>query len=141
MQITEEMVLRELRETNALLSGHFVLSSGLHSDSYCQCAQLLRFPKRAALVLERVANQIREAKLNINKVCGPAIGAILVSYELGRLLEIETIFTERTKDTDEMALRRGFHVDKNDRVLIVEDAVTTGKSALEAASVLKECGA
>ena len=141
MKITEEMVLNELRETNALLSGHFVLSSGRHSGNYCQCAQLLRFPKRAALVLERVAEQVREANLGITKVCGPAMGAILVSYELGRLLDVETIFTERNKETDEMELRRGFEVGPGDRVLVVEDAITTGKSAMEAVKVLKSLGA
>ncbi len=141
MKVTEEMVLKELQETNALLNGHFILSSGRHSGQYCQCAQLLRFPQRAAIVLERVAEQIREANLNITKVCGPAMGAILVSYELGRLLGVETIFTERNKETDEMELRRGFHVDENDRILLVEDAITTGKSALEAAAVLTGYGA
>ncbi|MDR2514103.1 MAG: orotate phosphoribosyltransferase [Christensenellaceae bacterium] len=126
-----------LRETGAFLEGHFLLSSGRHSGGYCQCAQLLRFPDRAAQVLSLVAEQVRE--LGVTKVCGPAMGGVIVSYELGRQLGLESIFTERVDD--EMQLRRGFTVDENDRILIAEDVVTTGKSTLETVKALEAYGA
>ncbi|MEG1560482.1 MAG: orotate phosphoribosyltransferase [Clostridia bacterium] len=135
--MTEHEVLEILKETGALLSGHFLLSSGRHSDSYCQCARLLRFPDKASAVLSRVADAVRD--LRITKICGPALGAMLVSYEMGRLLGVESIFTERNKDGI-MELRRGFTVNADDRILLVEDAITTGKSTMETAEVLKSFG-
>ena len=92
-----------MKQCEAFLEGHFLLSSGLHSGGYCQCAKLLRFPDLAAQVLEAVTEQVKD--LGITKVCGPAMGGVLVSYELGRQLGLESIFTER-KD-GEMQLRRG----------------------------------
>lgn len=132
-----EQILAILKESGAFLEGHFILSSGKHSGGYCQCAQLLRFPDKAALVLSAVAEQVRG--LGITKVCGPAMGGVIVSYELGRQLGLESIFTER-KD-GEMQLRRGFSVGPNDRILITEDVVTTGKSTLETVRALEGCGA
>ena len=130
-------IIEILKECGAFLEGHFVLSSGKHSGGYCQCAQLLRFPDKAAAVLASVAEQVRP--LGITKVCGPAMGGVIVSYELGRQLGLESIFTER-KD-GEMQLRRGFAVHPGDRVLITEDVVTTGKSTLETVAVLERAGA
>ncbi len=126
-----------MKQCEAFLEGHFLLSSGLHSGGYCQCAKLLRSPALAAQVLESVASQIMQ--LGATKVCGPAMGGILVSYELSRQLSLESIFTER-KD-GEMQLRRGFSVGADDRIIIAEDVVTTGKSTMETIKVLEDMGA
>jgi orotate phosphoribosyltransferase len=132
-----EHVVDILQNTGALLNGHFLLSSGLHSDRYVQCAKLLRFPDQAEKVLRVAAEQIKN--LGATKICGPAMGGVIVSYELGRQLGIEAIFTER-KD-GQMQLRRGFEVGPNDRIIISEDVVTTGKSTMETVKVLEDMGA
>ncbi len=129
--------LETMKQCEAFLEGHFLLSSGRHSGGYCQCAKLLRFPDRAAEVLRSVCAQVRA--LPITKVCGPAMGGIIVSYELSRQLGVESIFTER-KD-GEMQLRRGFSVGPGDKILIAEDVVTTGKSTMETVKVLEDMGA
>lgn len=135
--MNESEVLEILRESEAFLEGHFLLSSGRHSGGYCQCAKLLRYPEKAEKVLSRVFEQVKD--LGITKVCGPAMGGIIVSYELARQLGVESIFTER-KD-GEMQLRRGFSVGKGDRILISEDVVTTGKSTMETVELLERMGA
>lgn len=135
--MAENRVLELMTESGAFLEGHFLLSSGKHSGGYCQCAQLLRYPLKAEEALAGVAVKLRG--LGINKVCGPAMGGIIVAYELARQLGIESIFTER-KD-GEMQLRRGFTVDENDRIIIAEDVVTTGKSTMETVRVLEAMGA
>jgi len=132
-----EQIISILKESGAFLEGHFILSSGKHSGGYCQCAQLLRFPDKAAKVLSCVAEQIRD--LGITKICGPAMGGVIVSYELGRQTGVESIFTERKDDV--MQLRRGFTVGPEDRVLISEDVVTTGKSTMETVRALEAFGA
>lgn len=126
-----------MKSCEAFLEGHFLLSSGRHSGGYCQCAKLLRFPALAAEVLKTVAEQVKH--LPITKVCGPAMGGVIVSYELARQLGVESIFTER-KD-GEMQLRRGFSVQAGDRVLIAEDVITTGKSTMETVRALETLGA
>lgn len=126
-----------LKRSGALLEGHFLLSSGKHSSGYCQCAQLLRFPALAAEVLSPVADAIRA--LSPTKLCGPAMGGVIVSYELARQLGVESIFTERVNG--EMALRRGFSVSAGDRVIITEDVVTTGLSTMETVHALESLGA
>ncbi len=130
-------VLELMRESGAFLTGHFLLSSGRHSDRYCQCAQLLRFPQYAEQALAGVAEQLRA--LGATKICGPAMGGILVSYELARQLNVESIFTERVDG--QMALRRGFAVNADDRIIISEDVVTTGKSTMETVRALEALGA
>jgi len=135
--MNKNRVIEILQETDALLNGHFLLSSGLHSNAYVQCAKLLRFPDKAAEVLSVAVEQVRELK--IDKVCGPAMGGVIVSYEIGRQLWKESIFTER-KD-GKMELRRGFSVKPGDRILITEDVVTTGKSTMETAQILTDMGA
>lgn len=135
--MTQEQAIAILKETDAFLEGHFLLSSGLHSGGYCQCAKLLRFPDKAEAVLSRVTEQVKD--LPITKVCGPAMGGVIVSYELARQLNKESIFTER-KD-GEMQLRRGFTVGEGDNILITEDVVTTGKSTLETVEALEKLGA
>lgn len=118
------------------LQGHFLLSSGKHSNGYVQCAKLLQWPDRAEKVLSVVKDQVKD--LGIETVIGPAMGGIVVSYELGRQLGVKSIFTERENDV--MTLRRGFTVKENEKVLITEDVVTTGKSSLETIEALKEYG-
>lgn len=129
--------LETMKQCEAFLEGHFLLSSGKHSGGYCQCAKLLRFPERAAEVLRSVCEQVRS--LPVTKVCGPAMGGIIVSYELSRQLGVESIFTER-KD-GEMQLRRGFSVGPGDKILIAEDVITTGKSTMETVKTLEDMGA
>ena len=126
-----------MKSCEAFLEGHFLLSSGRHSGGYCQCAKLLRFPELSAEVLSTVTEQVKN--LPITKVCGPAMGGIIVSYELSRQLGVESIFTER-KD-GEMQLRRGFTVGKGDKILIAEDVITTGKSTMETVRALEDMGA
>ena len=128
--------LKILKETNALLQGHFILSSGLHSDQYVQCAKLLSHPKKAELICSSLCEKIKKKFNNINIILSPAIGGIVVGYEIGRQLGIETIFAERYEG--ELVLRRGFEIQKNKNVLIVEDVITTGKSALECAQLTKK---
>ncbi|MBR6334064.1 MAG: orotate phosphoribosyltransferase [Bacteroidales bacterium] len=131
------MVIDELKQSEALLEGHFPLSSGRHSDRYCQCAKLLQYPDRAERVIKVITEQVKD--LNIDMVVGPAMGGIIVAYELGRQLGKPAIFTERVDNV--MTLRRGFEVKPGQRLLITEDVVTTGKSSLETIEVLKSFGA
>ena len=126
-----------MKQCEAFLEGHFLLSSGRHSGGYCQCAKLLRFPDLSAEVLATVVEQVKN--LPITKVCGAAMGGVIVSYELARQLGAESIFTER-KD-GEMQLRRGFAVGKGDKILIAEDVITTGKSTMETVKALEDMGA
>lgn len=126
-----------MKQCEAFLEGHFLLSSGRHSGGYCQCAKLLRYPALAEQVLSSVTAQVKN--LPITKVCGPAMGGILVSYELARQLGAESLFTER-KD-GEMQLRRGFSAGPGDKILIAEDVITTGKSTMETVKVLTDLGA
>ncbi len=126
-----------MKECEAFLEGHFLLSSGRHSGGYCQCAKLLRFPALSETVLATVTEQVKN--LPITKVCGPAMGGVIVSYELARQLGVESIFTERADG--KMQLRRGFSVGKGDKVLIAEDVITTGKSTMETVKALEELGA
>ncbi|MDR2444738.1 MAG: orotate phosphoribosyltransferase [Spirochaetaceae bacterium] len=132
-----------LKECGALLEGHFLLSSGRHSDRYFQCARLLQYPDRAAAALAPVADAVRAAisggALKVDAIAGPAIGGILVAYELGRQLGFPAIFTERN-DSGRMTLRRGFELSAGMNILIAEDVVTTGKSSAECAAVLREYG-
>ena len=127
--------LKILKETNALLEGHFILSSGLHSKQYVQCAKLLSYPKKAEQICSSLCEKIKKSFNKINIILSPAIGGIVVGYEIGRQLGIETIFAERADE--EMTLRRGFVIPKNSNVLIVEDVITTGKSALECSELIK----
>ena len=132
-----QMVLEVLRECGSLLEGHFLLSSGKHSDRYCQCAKLLQHPERAAKVLAEVAKQV--SGLAVDVVVGPAMGGIVVAYELARQLGVPGIFTERVDNV--MTLRRGFEVRPGQTILVTEDVVTTGKSTMETVAVLEGFGA
>jgi len=130
------MVIEQLKQSEALLEGHFLLSSGRHSNRYCQCAKLLQYPDRAAKVLSVVVEKLKDTPVDI--VVGPAMGGIIVAYELGRQLGVPAIFTER--EEGKMTLRRGFEVQSGQRILITEDVVTTGKSSLETIDALKPFG-
>ena len=127
--------LKILKETNALLEGHFILSSGLHSKQYIQCAKLLSYPKMAELICSSLCEKINKTYNKIDLVLSPAIGGIVVGYEVGRQLRLETIFSERLEG--KLSLRRGFKIPANSNVLIVEDVITTGKSALECSEIVK----
>jgi orotate phosphoribosyltransferase len=139
-----DKVVDLLRKSGAMLEGHFLLSSGRHSDRYFQCARLLQFPDRAAAALADTAERIRTdmvaGKIAVDAVAGPAMGGIIVAYELGRQLGLPAFFTERDEN-GAMTLRRGFEVTPGLRVLIAEDAVTTGKSSGESAAALEKLGA
>ena len=128
--------LKVLRKTNALLEGHFVLSSGLHSPIYIQCAKLLSFPNLADKICRSLANKIKKKFKKIDLILAPAIGGIVIGYEIGRLLKIETIFAERVKG--KFKLRRGFNIERNSKVLIIEDVITTGGSSLECSELVKQ---
>ena len=126
--------LKILKETNALLEGHFVLTSGLHSDKYVQCAQLLSKPSKAKEICLSLADKIKENFKSIDLIVSPAMGGVVIGYEIGRILGKETIFAERVNGKFE--LRRGFKIQKNQKILIVEDVITTGKSSLECADMI-----
>ena len=128
--------LNILRKTNALLEGHFVLSSGLHSSKYIQCAKLLSFPHLAKSICQSLASQIKKNFKKIDLILAPAMGGIIIGYEIGKILKKETIFCERVNG--KFVLRRGFSIKKGARVLIVEDVITTGKSSMECVNLIKK---
>ena len=127
-----------LKKTNALLEGHFVLSSGLHSSKYIQCAKLLSFPHLAKEVCSSLAKKIRKKFKSIDLILAPAMGGVIIGYEIGKLLKKETIFCERVNGL--FTLRRGFHIEKGAKVLIIEDVITTGKSSLECVKLITKSG-
>ena len=128
-----------LKKTNALLEGHFILSSGLHSPMYVQCAKLLSHPSLASKICVSLSKKIKKEIKNFDLILSPAMGGIIVGYEIGRLLNKETIFCERV--SGKFSLRRGFNIKKNSKVLIVEDVITTGKSSLECVKLIKKYNA
>lgn len=137
--MNEEEVLNEFREAKALLEGHFLLSSGLHSEKYLQCARVLMDPERAARVCSALAEKIKltiDEKIDI--VVSPAMGGVIVGYEMGRQLGVEAIFTERVDG--EFVLRRGFEIQKGANVLMAEDIVTTGLSSKECIETIRKYG-
>lgn len=131
-----DWVLRLLKRTEALLEGHFLLSSGLHSDRYFQCARLLQHPRHAARVGRALAALCRPFGAAL--VVSPALGGVIIGHEVGRALGVRAIFTEREQGI--MRLRRGFAIGAGEKVLVVEDVVTTGKSTLEAAAAVTAAG-
>ena len=135
----DDEVLAEFRASKALLEGHFLLSSGRHSAHYLQCARVLADPRRAARLAEALAGRIpRELRRTIAKVVSPAMGGIIIGHEMGRALGVEALFVERPGGTFE--LRRGFTLDPGDKVLMVEDVVTTGLSSREAIAAIEAAG-
>ena len=134
--LSYEESLKILKETNALIEGHFILSSGLHSSKYVQCAQLMSKPNKAIEICVSLANKIKNEFKNFDLILSPAMGGIIVGYELGKILNKQTIFSERVNG--EFKLRRDFQIKKGNKVLIVEDVITTGKSSLECSKLVKE---
>ena len=137
--LSHKKSLNILKKTNALLEGHFVLSSGLHSSKYIQCAKLLSYPSLADKICRSLAYKIKKRFKKIDLILSPAIGGIIIGYEIGKILKTETIFCERVNG--KFKLRRGFNIRKNSKVLIVEDVITTGKSSLECAKLVKKAKA
>ena len=133
-----EESLKILKETNALLDGHFILSSGLHSPQYVQCAKLMSKPEKARKICASLSEKIINEFKDFDLVLSPAIGGIVIGYEIGRLLKKETIFSERVDG--KFVLRRDFLIKKNQRVIVVEDVITTGKSSLECSNIIKKMG-
>ena len=138
--LTEQQIMAEFESAEAILRGHFILSSGLHSDTYLQCARVLMNPKRADRLCAALAHKLRNqlGSQTIDLVVAPAMGGVVVGYEMGRQLGVETIFCER--EAGEFTLRRGFGIPKGARVLMVEDVVTTGKSSMEAVTCVERHG-
>jgi len=135
----DEEVLAEFRASKALLEGHFLLSSGRHSAHYLQCARVLMNPARAARLAVALAARLpRELRKEIHKVVSPAMGGLIIGHEMGRALDVDAIFVERPSGTFE--LRRGFTIDSGEKILMVEDVVTTGLSSREAIKAIEEAG-
>ncbi len=138
--MTDEEVLAEFRSSNALLEGHFLLSSGRHSAHYLQCARVLMNPERASRLAVALAAKLpRELRKEIDAVVSPAMGGLIIGHEMGRALDKDAIFLERPSGTFE--LRRGFELEAGQKVLMVEDIVTTGLSSREAIAAVEACGA
>ena len=129
-----EESLKILKETNALIEGHFILSSGLHSPKYVQCAQLMSKPNKAIKICESLASKIKNEFKDFDLILSPAMGGIIIGYELGKILNKQTIFSERVNG--EFKLRRDFKIKEGDKVLIVEDVITTGKSSMECSKLI-----
>ena len=129
-----EESLKILKETKALLEGHFILSSGLRTPKYVQCAQLMSKPNKAFKICESLAEKIEKKFTDFDLILSPAMGGIVIGYEIGKLLKKETIFSERVNG--EFQLRRDFKIKTNTKVLIIEDVITTGKSSLECSKLV-----
>jgi len=134
--MTQKEILQIFEKTSAILKGHFKLSSGLHSAEYLQCARVLEHPEYAAKLCAELAKMFEKDKPSV--VIAPALGGILVSYEVARSLGTKGIFAERVEG--KMTLRRGFELSAKDKVLVVEDVITTGLSTQEVINVVKSCG-
>jgi len=137
--LSHKKSLNILKKTNALIEGHFVLSSGLHSPKYIQCAKLLSFPHLAKYICSSLAKKIKEKFKSIDLILAPAMGGVIIGYEIGKLLKKETIFCERIDG--KFKLRRGFNIKKGAKVIIIEDVITTGKSGLECVKLITNAGA
>ena len=129
-----EESLKILKETKALIEGHFILSSGLHSPRYVQCAQLMSKPDQAIKICNSLANKIKKEFDDFDLILSPAMGGILVGYEIGKILKKQTIFSERVNG--QFHLRRDFQIKEKNKVLIVEDVITTGKSSIECSKLV-----
>jgi orotate phosphoribosyltransferase len=134
--LTEEQAIEIFTKSKALLTGHFRLTSGRHSSRYMQCAQVLQYPEYASRLCRDLAE--RFAGVKVDTVIGPALGGIIVAYEVGRAMGVRTIFTEREQGI--MSLRRGFIIEPGEKVLVVEDVVTTGGSVKEVIEVVRQKG-
>lgn len=131
-------VEKAYKDANALLEGHFLLASGNHSNRYLQSAKVLEYPKKASLLTDALAQMIKSHGIEVDTVCAPALGGVLAGYELARSLDVRSIFVEKKEGG--MELRRGFEVAKGEKVIICEDIITTGGSALKAAQAIEALG-
>ncbi len=134
MDLTSTDILQIFKDTEALMKGHFKLTSGLHSDTYFQCAKVLQYPWQAEKICSLIAEHYKNS--NIEVVASPAIGGIVVGYEVARLMQVRSIFAERKNGN--MTLRRGFQIKKGEKTLIVEDVTTTGGSVKEVVEAIKD---
>lgn len=134
--MTEQQVLKIFKKTSAILEGHFLLSSGLHSDKYFQMARVLQYPEIAKLLAEEIAS--RYINKRINAVIGPAIGGIVLSYIIAEKMSVRAMFTERENNI--MSLRRGFFIEKDENILVCEDVITTGGSVSEVINLVRSYG-
>ena len=137
--LSYEDSLKILKETKALINGHFILSSGLHSPTYVQCAQLLSKPDKSHKICDSLAEKIKLNFDNFDLILSPAMGGIIIGYEIGKILKKDTIFSERVNG--EFTLRRDFSIKEKSKVLIIEDVITTGKSSLECTKLVNLAGA
>ncbi len=126
------------KDANALLDGHFLLASGNHSSRYLQSAKVMEYPKKAAELTDALAEMIRENGIEVDTVCAPALGGVLTGYELARSLDVRSIFVEKKEGG--MELRRGFEIAEGEKIIICEDIITTGGSALKAAKAIEALG-
>ena len=131
--MNSEEILKQFRDSDALLEGHFILSSGLHSPKYLQCALALAYPPDAARFGRAIAEQF--TRENIETVASPAIGGLIIGYEVAKALNVRFVWTER--ENTRMTLRRGFSIKENERILVVEDVITTGGSTRECIAALE----
>lgn len=136
--MNEQDILKEFKAAEAILSGHFILSSGLHSSTYLQCARVMMDAARGEHLCKALADKIRAAGHVFDAIVAPAMGGVVVGYEMGRQLNIPTMFCERVDGS--FQIRRGFSLNQGAKVLVVEDVVTTGKSSMEAVACIKEAG-
>lgn len=137
--MTDDEILAEFRAAEALLEGHFILSSGLRSPRYLQCARVLADPARASRLAKALAARLpEEIRSSIDIVVSPAMGGVIIGHEMGRALDVEALFVERPCGTFE--LRRGFRLSQGQRVLMMEDVVTTGLSSREAIAAIEAAG-
>jgi len=127
------------KDANALLDGHFLLASGNHSSRYLQSAKVLEYPKKTALLTDALTKMIRDAGVKVDTICAPALGGVLAGYELARSLDVRSIFVEKDGKGG-MVLRRGFEIEKGEKIIICEDIITTGGSALKAAKAIEALG-
>src|ERR1041385_2560026 len=135
--MTKDEILSLFKKTDALLEGHFQLTSGLHSPAYFQCAKVLQYPKHAGGLCGEIVKNFRDRSIDV--VIAPAFGGIVVGQEVGRQLAVRTMFTERKEGV--MHLRRGFEIGTHEKVLVCEDVITTGGSVNEVMSIVKNAGA
>jgi len=133
-------ILALFRETGAYLSGHFLLTSGLHSAAYLQCARVLQFPEHAARLGAALASALRPLAPAVDLVVSPAMGGLIIGHEVARALGVRHIFTERG-DNRKMLLRRGFAIESGERAVVIEDVITTGVSTREVVELLQAGGA
>ena len=126
------------QEANALLDGHFLLASGNHSGRYLQSAKVLEYPKQASILADALAQMIKDANIEVDTVCAPALGGVLAGYELARSLGVRSIFVEKKEGA--MELRRGFEITPGEKIIVCEDIITTGGSALKAAKAIEALG-